>query len=148
MGTGARVVSQGGRLYCLRNAEERVLFQTRPDILVKRGDVVEQVIDTKWKRVAARVDDAKQGVAQADVYQMMAYARLYACPRVTLLYPHYRELGAAPLADAYRINLPGCDDRLEVATVDVGIGDTARQLDEVVRQRLRDMCGIRVPEFG
>ncbi|WP_375271335.1 McrC family protein [Sphingomonas sp.] len=138
-GTGARVVAQGGRLFCLER-EGKGVFQTRPDILVKRGDTVEQVIDTKWKRVAARVDDTKQGVAQADVYQMMAYARLYACPRVTLLYPHHEKLGAMPLAEAYRINLPGCDERVEVATVDMG---TAAGM----RERLRAMCGVSSSQF-
>ncbi|WP_442892616.1 5-methylcytosine restriction system specificity protein McrC [Ensifer sp. CCNWLY38] len=45
-----RVVSQGGRLYCLETEDRRGLFQTRPDILLKRGDTVVQVIDTKWKQ--------------------------------------------------------------------------------------------------
>ena len=31
--------------------------------------------------------DRKKGVAQSDVYQMMAYARLYDCNRLMLLYP-------------------------------------------------------------
>ena len=132
-GSGRRVVAQGGRLHCLRDATDRGLFQTRPDILVKRGDRVEQVIDTKWKRVAARVDDPKQGVSQADVYQMMTYSRLYSCPRVTLLYPHNQALGEAPLADAYRINLLGCDDRVEVATIDI-----AKHTG--MRDRLRALC--------
>ncbi|MCI1142071.1 McrC family protein [Sphingomonas sp. WKB10] len=85
--TDLRVVSQGGRLYCLETDDRRGLFQTRPDILVKRGDEVVQVIDTKWKRIAARIDDPKQGVSQADVYQMMAYSRLYRCGRLTLCIP-------------------------------------------------------------
>ncbi|WP_294533625.1 hypothetical protein [uncultured Rhodoblastus sp.] len=42
-------------------------------------------IDTKWKRISARIDDPKQGVSQGDVYQMMAYAHLYKAPRLTLL---------------------------------------------------------------
>lgn len=65
--TDLRVVSQGGRLYCLETEDRRALFQTRLDILVKRGDEVVQIIDTKWKRIAARMEDAKQGVSQGDV---------------------------------------------------------------------------------
>lgn len=83
------VVSQGGRLYCLESVDGRGLFQTRPDILIKRGDEVVQIIDTKWKRVADCMDDRKQGVAQSDIYQMMAYGHLYKCDRLTLLYPHH-----------------------------------------------------------
>jgi 5-methylcytosine-specific restriction enzyme subunit McrC len=86
--TDLRVVSQGGRLYCLETEDQRQVFQTRPDILIKHDDVVLQVIDTKWKRIAARIDDPKGGVSQADVYQMMAYGRLYRCRKLTLLYPH------------------------------------------------------------
>ncbi|MGR3370470.1 MAG: 5-methylcytosine restriction system specificity protein McrC [Sagittula sp.] len=58
------------------------LFQTKPDILIRRGGTVTHVIDTKWKRISSRIDDPKQGVSQADVYQMMAYAQLYLAPRL------------------------------------------------------------------
>src|SRR3546814_15094173 len=63
------------------------------DILFRRAGVVTHVIDTKWKRIAPRIDDPKQGVSQADVYQMMAYAQLYHAPRLPLLYPHHSGLG-------------------------------------------------------
>ena len=91
--TDLRIVGQGGRLYCLETEHQRGLFQTRPDILVKRGKEVVQIIDTKWKRIAGLIDDPKQGVSQADVYQLMAYGRLYGCERLTLLYPHHAALG-------------------------------------------------------
>jgi 5-methylcytosine-specific restriction enzyme subunit McrC len=137
-GRGLRVVAQGGRLFCLEREGGGGLFQTRPDILIKRGDAVAQVIDTKWKRVARRIDDPKQGVSQADVYQMMAYGRLYECPRLTLLYPHHRDLGQAPLADSHRIADPAGDARLELATLDVASG-------EGMAKRLRALCGVEEP---
>lgn len=115
--TELRVVSQGGRLYCLETNDRRGLFQTRPDILIKRGDAVVQVIDTKWKRIATRIDDPKQGVSQADVYQMMAYGRLYHCGRLTLLYPHHRGLGDPGVHASHGIT--DHDGRLETATVDI-----------------------------
>ncbi|WP_293881423.1 hypothetical protein [Sphingomonas sp.] len=131
MGTDLRVIGQGGRLYCLESADKRGLFQTRPDILVKRGNDIVQIIDTKWKRVSARMDDPKQGVSQADVYQMMAYGRLYGCVRLTLLYPHHDALGSKNgILAPHRIN--GSDHRLEVATIDVarvnGFGERLRGL--------------------
>lgn len=116
--TDLRVVSQGGRLYCLDAGEGRGLFQTRPDILVKRGNDVVQIIDTKWKRIAKRVDDPKQGVSQADVYQMMAYGRLYQCDRMTLLYPHHHGLG--PTCGAQSCHAIAAEGgQLETATIDV-----------------------------
>lgn len=94
-GTELTIHAQGGRLYCLEDAETGTgRFMTKPDILVKRKGKVELIIDTKWKRVSRAIDDPKQGISQADVYQMMAYSQLYQCPGLLLLYPHHRGLGA------------------------------------------------------
>jgi 5-methylcytosine-specific restriction enzyme subunit McrC len=120
-GTELRVTAQGGRLYCLQ-AEEKGLFQTRPDLIVKRGNVVLQIIDTKWKRIANRVDDPKAGISQGDVYQMMAYGQLYDCDSLTLLYPHHAGLlsGDGLQAD-YQFN--GSSRRLRTATVDLTLAN-------------------------
>lgn len=131
-GTDFRVVSQGGRLYCLNTEDKRGVFQTRPDILVKRGDVVVQVIDTKWKRISPRIDDPKQGVSQADVYQMMAYGRLYGCSKLTLLYPHCQALGRDEgLIGEYAVN--SSQDRLEVFSI-------ALSQSESVKDQLGRAC--------
>lgn len=130
--TDLRVVSQGGRLYCLEANDRRQVFQTRPDILVKRGDVVLQVIDTKWKRIAARIDDPKRGVSQADVYQMMAYGRLYRCDRLTLLYPHHRDAGCDEgLIGDYAVN--SSSDRMELFSIDLAHSDR-------IKARLAAVC--------
>jgi 5-methylcytosine-specific restriction enzyme subunit McrC len=127
-----RVVSQGGRLYCLETDRGGV-FQTRPDILIKDGTGVVQVIDTKWKRIGTRIDDKKQGVSQADVYQMMAYGRLYKCPRLTLLYPHHRGLpGADGVQTSYQVS--GSNHKLEIATLDVAVAHK-------MQERLRGVAG-------
>jgi 5-methylcytosine-specific restriction enzyme subunit McrC len=120
--TDLRVVSQGGRLYCLQVDDRRGLFQTRPDILVKRGDQVVKIIDTKWKRITARIDDPKQGVSQGDVYQMMAYGQLYKCDRLALLYPHHSAVNRDEgVLAAHQVS--GCSHWLETATIDIGRGD-------------------------
>ncbi|GMG81460.1 IQ calmodulin-binding- domain protein [Paralimibaculum aggregatum] len=135
-GTGYAVSLQGGRLFCLRAQDsERGLFQTRPDILIRRGGAVVHVIDTKWKRISARIDDPKQGVSQADVYQMMAYAQLYRAPRLTLLYPHHPGLGASDDVHA-RHRITGHGAILETASIDVGNG--AGMLDRIRRLVLAD----------
>ena len=133
-GSGRRVVAQGGRRFCLETDGGKKLFQTRPDILVKRGDTIEQIIDTKWKRIAPVIDDPKRGVSQSDVYQMLTYGRLYDCPRTTLLYPHHAELGTDPLMVAHRVAIAGCEDRLELATIDMATGT-------LLKERLRALCG-------
>jgi 5-methylcytosine-specific restriction enzyme subunit McrC len=119
-------------MYCLETeSEQGGLFQTKPDILVKRGRQVVQVIDTKWKRIVTRIDDKKQGVSQADVYQMMAYGRLYNCPCLTLLYPHHADLLCEEGVQASH-RVVGSDHCLKTATVDVAIADG-------IGQRLRSL---------
>lgn len=121
-GSDFRVTLQGGRLFCLTSLDdERAVFQTKPDILIWRADQVVHVIDTKWKRISARIDDPKQGVSQADVYQMMAYAHLYKTPRLTLLYPHHAGLGDLEGICA-RFQVTGQQTVLETASFDISNG--------------------------
>lgn len=125
VGSEYQVSRQGGRLFCLTEEKtERRLFQTKPDLLIRRGGEVIHVIDTKWKRITRRIDDAKQGVSQADVYQMMAYGQLYQSSRLTLLYPHHPGLGSAEGLQA-RHRVTSYDSLLETASFDVAHGREA-----------------------
>ena len=116
-GTDLSVSSQGGYRDCLFEGETG-RFRTRPDLIIRRGGQIGLIIDTKWKRMT-RIDDPKLGVSQADVYQVMAYARLYECPHVVLLYPHHGGLPPSPLLQRYSIAMPGARESLFVATLDV-----------------------------
>ena len=123
VGTEYRVALQGGRLFCLTSVDdERAVFQTKPDILIRYAGQVVHVIDTKWKRISSRIDDRKQGVSQGDVYQMMAYAHLYKAPRLTLLYPHHGDLSAEEGVQA-QFRISGQETIIETASVDVAKGD-------------------------
>lgn len=138
-----RVTLQGGRLFCLTSVDDkREIFQTRPDILIKRGDQVAHVIDTKWKRISDRIDDPKQGVSQADVYQMMAYAHLYKAPRLTLLYPHHAGLGDQEGIHA-RFRVTGQETVLETASFDISNGKDL--VDRILNQIL---AGIHKAAFA
>jgi 5-methylcytosine-specific restriction enzyme subunit McrC len=117
-GTGFRATTQGGHRDCLYE-DGSGRFRTRPDILIRDGNEIAMVVDTKWKRMTPRIDDPKQGVSQADVYQLMAYSRIYQCDRVMLLYPHHHGLPAEPICRPYDIASPAGADRLIVSTVDV-----------------------------
>ena len=116
-GTGLKVSAQGGHRNCLFDGETG-RFRTRPDMIIRRGDRVALIVDTKWKRIKG-IDDPKQGVSQADVYQLMAYGKLYECPDVLLLYPHHGGLPPEPIVQPYSIAKPGAQERLFVATLDV-----------------------------
>lgn len=114
-GSGFRVSSQGGHRDCLFE-DDVGRFRTRPDLIIRRGDEIALIIDTKWKRMSPRIHDPKQGVSQADVYQLMAYGRLYDCSKVMLLYPHHGELPPNPILKRYSIAAIGSDEMLIVAT--------------------------------
>lgn len=115
--SGWQVTRQGGNRPCLQPEDGGGgLFATSPDLMLRRGaDLV--VIDTKWKRLDHPARDAKMGISQADLYQMMAYAQVYGTERLLLLYPHHHAL-PAQLAATHRVAAGPV--RLTVATVDVG----------------------------
>jgi len=73
------VSSQGGNRYCLYDENGIDRFRTRQDLIIRCGTEPVLIIDTKWKRITRRIDDPNQGVIQADIYQLMAYGRLYIC---------------------------------------------------------------------
>ncbi|HET7308174.1 MAG TPA: restriction endonuclease [Gammaproteobacteria bacterium] len=137
--TDLSVTLQGGHLFCLTRADTgRGLFQTKPDILIRRDGRTLHVIDTKWKRISVRIDDPKQGVTQTDVYQMMAYAQLYDAPRLTLLYPHHAELGDEEGIHAQH-SVNGRDSSLEMASIDVANGE---DLLDRIRRLLPIDCSV------
>lgn len=59
------------------------------------------VIDTKWKRFGLNLEDAKHGVALADVFRILAYGRFYGCGNYCCFSPHYAGLGEGTFAKAY-----------------------------------------------
>lgn len=137
-GTGLEVVAQGGLRYCLgpwREGEECVgdSHATRPDILVRRRSEVVAVIDAKWKH-------SSKGVTQADVYQMIAYARLYRCPRLILLYP---AVPGEVAGDVHPRGLSHGPERLDVSTIAVDRGTGAVQ--EALRLLLRSAVPAHFP---
>jgi 5-methylcytosine-specific restriction enzyme subunit McrC len=121
---GYEVVAQGGFRHCVLElaadgAPVRPLFRTKPDCLVRKDGVTVLVLDTKWKRLSTREQDVKRGVSQSDVYQMMAYARLYGCPRLMLLYPFHPHLEHCGSLARHRINVDGVDERLDIASIEI-----------------------------
>ena len=123
-GNGIEVVAQGGLRHCLGDWHatapcEGHVFQTRPDLLLRRGGKVIAVIDTKWKRLSADPLDRKHGVSQADVYQMMAYARLYECERLMLLYPSAPGAGSG---EVQRFGVHGGREMIALGRVDLANG--------------------------
>lgn len=85
---------QAGKEYCLRpHGGGKKIFKTRPDIGIQGiPDSSLGIVDTKWKKIDGSGAKNKYGVKQSDVYQMMAYSRIYKCNWLVLLYPHNSSL--------------------------------------------------------
>ncbi|MFM2273991.1 MAG: hypothetical protein RL702_3056 [Pseudomonadota bacterium] len=149
-GEGVEVAVQGGLRHCLGEWREGAdctgsVFLTRPDILLRRGGRVVAVIDTKWKKLSADPLDPRHGVSQTDVYQLMAYARIYECPRLMLLYP---EVPGKPGGLRRHFGLAGGQERLTIATLDLAAGETAKRLGALVRGALLEPAAASSPLAG
>jgi 5-methylcytosine-specific restriction enzyme subunit McrC len=143
VGTGLRESSQGGHRYCLHEGDIG-RFRTRPDLIVRDADRVTLIIDTKWNRITPRIDDPKQGVSQADVYQLLAYAQLYECPIVVLLYPHHADLASDPIRQQYSIATKEAFETLIVATQDLA-GTKSDQKDAIRQMVFECLEGTATP---
>lgn len=95
LGFNLDVRLQDARHYLVRAEGTRSgLFRLRPDLVVMCGAAVVCVGDTKWKRLSPT--ERKFGVAQGDLYQMLAYANRYECRRTWLIYPFGRQEALKP----------------------------------------------------
>lgn len=106
------------RRWLLRTPEKVGRFRLQPDILVddKSGKPA-LIIDTKWKILSSDAEDAKNGVAQSDMYQLYAYAMRFNAPTSILLYP--RVAGVTP--KQYSIDADPSGRKLKVEFLDIGI---------------------------
>lgn len=132
---GAAQLQQVGG-YAL-TARDQPLFALRPDIVVNN----EIVIDTKWKTLIP--DDRVVGVAQSDVYQMLAYAHAYEASRVVMLYPWHRGLPAPGIHRRWHIT--GTSIAFHIATVDIGQPDS---VPATVREIIQDAEPVVTPASG
>jgi 5-methylcytosine-specific restriction enzyme subunit McrC len=120
-GSVIEVVEQGGHRACLGTfTGEHLLngnvFSTKPDIILRCGGETCAIIDTKWKKLGSDPLDRKQGVSQSDVYQLMAYARLYSTKELMLLYP---SRPGEESGERARFGIAGGSECLRIASVDV-----------------------------
>jgi 5-methylcytosine-specific restriction enzyme subunit McrC len=128
-GSGIEVIDQGGHRACLgaftgAHLDSGDVFRTKPDIMLRRGHEIVAIIDTKWKKLSLDPLDRKHGVSQADVYQLMAYARLYRTAELMLLYPGKP---GDPAGERKQFGIAGGAECLLIATVDVSLEEPELQ---------------------
>ena len=147
---------QHRRRCALTGSNGEPLFALQPDVVIEESDGRPAVLDTKWKRLTPRTRDGKttMGVAQSDIYQMLAYARAYDARRLVLIYPWHEEMGTHRGVHR-RWFVARTDCRLDVATVDVGRpGEVVKVLRRIcecepacVRPSHLGAAARMVPEF-
>lgn len=82
------IQAKGRGKWLLRNTNGNGKFRLKPDLIIEgQHGGFSTVIDTKWKRLKSDIEDSKNGVSQADMYQMFAYAKQYKSERNILLFP-------------------------------------------------------------
>ena len=128
-GSGIEVVDQGGHRACLgaftgAHLDSGEVFRTKPDIMLRRGREIVAIVDTKWKKLSLDPLDRKHGVSQADVFQLMAYARLYRTAELMLLYPGKP---GEPAGERKQFGIAGGAECLRIATVDVSLEEPELQ---------------------
>lgn len=108
------------------------LFRMIPDVVIdyKAAPVI---LDTKWKQLDP-ADPQKLGVAQSDIYQMLAYGHSYskhgARPRLVLLYPLHAGLGDKE-GILRNWSVTGSNLPLTIASVDISKRHTPMQWKEL-----------------
>ena len=125
------------RYLALDENNRRPAFALKPDVTAYRNSKIEWILDTKWKQLS--IAEAKEGVAQSDLYQMHGYAHTYQCADVVLLYPHHQQLGLSignrnsyllqsSIADAEQ----DAKKRVRVATIDLtNLKTVGKQLEAI-----------------
>ncbi|MEE1275870.1 MAG: McrC family protein [Fibrobacteraceae bacterium] len=83
------VHSQYGARYLFESPSNK--FRMRPDIVMKKNDKINIILDTKWKRLV-NDDSLNYGISQQDMYQMFAYGHKYNCPNIWLIYPQNKDM--------------------------------------------------------
>lgn len=110
-------------------------FRLQPDIIfIKPDGHSALIIDTKYKLLTAK--DRKLGIAQADMYQMFAYAKKYDCCRILLLYP----LGESKFAGNFKIETDG-RERIYIGSINIGI-DIAKEHQLLIKDLKATLGGI------
>jgi 5-methylcytosine-specific restriction enzyme subunit McrC len=136
-GTGLDVRLQGPFGHILSEANGTPRFRTRPDVVVSSTGQPALILDTKWKSLIAQSVDAKRGVSQADIYQMIAYARVYRCKRLMLLYPHRNEL-ACEEGRICTYKITGADD-LTLSIASISLSNLTRVKESLRRIVLKEI---------
>ena len=139
------VILQDYQWPVLTDAEGNSVLTLRPDAVIRKLDDRPVILDTKWKRLTP--GKKRLGVADSDVYQMLAYARAYNAKRLILIYPWHEDMGAQQKVIRTWF-VAGTNCRLDVATVDVGHTDEVVNVLQGICEYERTCCHADLYSMG
>ena len=123
------------------------LFRLIPDVVINYK-FAPLILDTKWKHLDPK-DSHKLGVAQSDIYQMLAYGHGYskdgAQPSLVLLYPFHTRLGGQE-GVLRRWSVTGSNLPLTIAAVNICKRRTLAQWRAFLTQIAPPPVAIGPPE--
>ncbi len=106
--------AQGIHKWLAKDDNGKDIFMLEPDIIFKNKDgSVPLIIDAKYKIL--NDDERKAGIKEGDMYQAMAYAQIYKCHRVILIYPQMDN----KIKNKFKLN--GLDTTVEAKTLNISI---------------------------
>lgn len=109
-------------------------FRLKPDLVIDDGKGgLRLILDTKWKHLKSDEEDSKNGVSQADIYQLYAYAHRYKCPENILLFPYVD--GVTP--KSYTIKEGYCSHKIRVEFIN--LNRDLQQDSQAFRAELADI---------
>ena len=113
--------------HCVVTSANGRLFGLRPDVVIKKPTLI--ILNTKWKHLTH--EKKTLGVAESDIYQMLAYAQAYDASRLVLLYPWHKEIGG-PGIISRDWKVTGTSRQLDIATIDVGQPEQAAETLRII----------------
>ncbi len=131
--------AQGTNKYLAKDDNGRNIFMLEPDIIFKSEDgTVPLIIDTKYKIL--NDEDRKNGINQGDMYQATAYAQVFKCRRVVLIYP--QPYNMTPNQKDFKLN--GLDASIEARTVNLSI-DLPKEVLNIINELNKIVIGKKTP---
>jgi len=91
-----------------------LIFQIKPDIILKGDSATKLIIDAKNKILDEKRVDL--GVDESDIYQMLAYASGFNCSNFLLLYPRNRHTGSG---QPFKLKVLSKNINIYIATINL-----------------------------
>ncbi len=127
--------AQGSIKYFAKDDDGKNIFKLEPDIVFRNEDgTVPLIIDTKYKTL--NDEKRKKEIREGDMYQAAAYAQVYKCQRVILIYPQVGN----KIQEIFKLN--GIDASVEAKTVNISI-DLPKDVLKIVNEFNKIVVGKR-----